>query len=186
MLISLAVLVGVLFARFGFPFVDSLVSLGIAIVMLKSAIDLGRETLSIAGGKEPDLAQYDLGIDKRIVEARKYRTKFWIMYLLRESRTAGELHETFSGKNAEGIRVIAEQLWTGQSITQYYAECLRELLEKGLAACNVGLYSLTPEGARKLSEAMTVKRNAHREALWPCMINPERRSCRNYDGSFYE
>jgi len=90
-LISAAVLIGVLFDRLGFPVVDSLVSLGIAALMLKSAIDLGRETIRIAGGEVPDLSQYELGIEKRIREIRKYRFKFWILFLLREPRTSGGL-----------------------------------------------------------------------------------------------
>lgn len=109
-LISAAVLIGVLFDRLGFPVVDSLVSLGIAALMLKSAIDLGRETIRIAGGEVPDLSQYELGIEKRIWEIRKYRFKFWILFLLWEPRTSGELEEIFSEKNARVLRHVAERL----------------------------------------------------------------------------
>jgi cation diffusion facilitator family transporter len=153
-LISAAVLVGVLFARFGFTFVDSLVSLGIAFVMLKSAIDLGLETLRIAEGKVPDLSQYELGIEKRMTEIRRYRTRFWILHLLREPRTGEELDEIFSGKHDGGLRPIAEMLQTDRNVSRHYAECLRELTKKGLAAENGERYGLTPDGTRVLAEAM--------------------------------
>ena len=79
---------------------DSLVSLGIAVLMLKSAIDLGKETLSIAEGKVPDVPKYEMGIEKRMLAIQKYRARYWILYLLQEPRTGEELNEIFSGKNA--------------------------------------------------------------------------------------
>jgi|AGTN01.2.fsa_nt_gi Predicted Co/Zn/Cd cation transporters len=156
-LISAAVLIGVLFASFGFTFVDSLVSLGITIIMLKSAIDLGLETLRIAEGKEPDLSQYELGIEKRMTEIRKYRTQFWIMYLLQEPRTNEELDEIFSGKHAGGLRFVTERLQTGQDISHHYADCLHELADKDLAICSSERYCLTTDGMRVLSEVMAGK-----------------------------
>ncbi len=160
-LISAAVLVGVLFARFGFTFVDSLVSMGIALVMLKSAIDLGLETLRIVEGKEPNLSQYELGIEKRMTEIRKYRTQFWIMYLLQKPRTSEELNEIFSGKHAGGLRFVTERLQTGRDISYHYADCLHELADKDLATCSSECYCLTPDGMRVLAEAMAGKAGFH-------------------------
>jgi|GEM_PF-4045190 len=151
-LISVAVLVGILFARFGYPFVDSLVSLGIALVMLKSAVDLGRETLRIAEGQEPDLAQYELGIQKKMREMRMSRFRFWIMYQLREPRTAEELGEIVSERSTGGMQQIAARLRIDLDVTGRYTECLRELTESGLAVRNGDKYSLTADGARLVAE----------------------------------
>jgi Co/Zn/Cd efflux system component len=155
-LISIAVLVGVLFARFGYPFVDSLVGLGIALVMLKCAVDLGRETLRIADGREPDIAQYELGIEKKMRDLRMNRFRFWILYQLREPRTAEELGDIFSERAPGGMQKIAALLRADQDITGRYSECLRELTESGLAVRNGDKYSLTAEGMRLVAEA-----NAH-------------------------
>lgn len=153
-LVSAAVLVGIAFARFGFPFVDSLVSLGIALLMLKSAVDLGRETLRIADGEEPDLSQYELGIEKRMTAVRECRTRFWIMYLLREPRTGAELDEIFSVKRVGGLWPITEKLQREVPVSRHFADCLCELTDSGLAVRAEDCYRLTAEGARTLADAM--------------------------------
>lgn len=152
--ISLAVLVGIIFARFGIMIVDPLVSLAITVIMLKSAFDLGMETLKSADGSEPDLSRYDFKRDKVVKQWRKDRFKFWSLYLLREPKTREELEGMFSIGNAKSFNYVVIQMGPDMDYSKHCGGILDELMASSLIAEAEGKYCLTTAGERSVSDAL--------------------------------
>jgi cation diffusion facilitator family transporter len=153
--ISIAVLVGILFAREGIRVADPLVSLGVVLIMLKSAYDLGKETIKVVDGAEPDLTRYELRHDKRMNIRRKERFMFWTLYLLKEPMAREELEDLFSLDNIKGLEHIATMLRLDLDYSRHCAGILEEFLEEGLVIEAGGKYRLTSNGERSLTEALT-------------------------------
>jgi hypothetical protein len=145
---------GIIFAREGIKIVDPLVSLGVVLIMLKSAYDLGKETIRVVDGAEPELTRYELRHDKRMNLRRKERFKFWTLYLLKEPLSREDLEDLFSLNNIKGLGHIAAMLRLDLDYSRYCAGILEEFLKGGLIVEAGGKYRLTPNGERSLREAL--------------------------------
>ncbi|HTY89632.1 MAG TPA: cation transporter [Methanocella sp.] len=152
--VTIAVIVGIIFARFGVYIVDPLVSLGVALITLKSAFDLGRETIKVSNGAEPDISQYEFRGDKHMKELRNERFRFWSMILLKEPKTREELEDRFSLKNAKGLQYFATRLRIDLDYSKHCESILAELQAKGLIIETNGKYMRTPDGEKWLSEVI--------------------------------
>ena len=152
--ISVAVLAGILFARLGITVVDPLVSIGVVVIMLKSAYDLGKETIRAAGGEEPDLSRYELRRDRRMNARRMDRFRFWTLYLLKEPMSRGELEELFSLENIPGLGHIAASLRLDLDYSRHCTGILVGLQDEKLICEAGGKYRLTSDGERSLTEAL--------------------------------
>lgn len=73
---AVAILVGLSFGAIGVPYVDSLVGLGVAVLILKSAFEISIETVKNAKGEEMNLSHFKAGWEKRIDENRRNYFKF--------------------------------------------------------------------------------------------------------------
>lgn len=62
--VAAAVLIGIIFARFGILIVDSLVGIVVAFLILKSAIELTTETFKVARGAELDFSKFKRGYEQ--------------------------------------------------------------------------------------------------------------------------
>ena len=149
-LVSIAVLIGILFAGFGIMIADSIVSLAVAVLMIKSSYDLGIQTYRMAKGREPDLSRFMIGPEKVLKERRVKRFTFWTLVILREPKTRAELEETFSLKNIARLRPIVKNLRIDLDYGKYCQDILDELKADGLIAESDGRYRTTEKGIRML------------------------------------
>jgi cation diffusion facilitator family transporter len=149
---AVAVLIGVIFARFNIFIVDSIVALGVAIMILKSAIELAVETLRIAKGAALDISRF-ARIEEKIVENhRKNYLKGWILFLLQETNRKEEIvtrcADSFS---TEGIPFVDQfGFLKGYDFVKSIDPLLKELVDKGFAVNKAESYYLTGEGEKAL------------------------------------
>ena len=150
--IAIAVLIGVIFARFSIFIVDSIVALGVAIMILKSAIELAIETLRVAKGAGLDISRF-ARIEEKIVENhRKNYLKGWILFSLQETNRREEIAakcaDSFSTEDLPFVDQFG--FLKGYDFVKNLDSLFRELVDKGLVVNKAGGYYLTREGEKAL------------------------------------
>jgi cation diffusion facilitator family transporter len=165
MFIAAAVLVGIVFAAFGLPVVDSLVSVGVAILILKSATEISIETVRIAKGEQMNLSRFKARWETWIDEYRSDHLKFWTLLKLEEPKTVDELttefERTFSRKGISYLEDWAPAIVQPFSFKESGRTLLDELVGQGWIAEKDGKYQNTQEGNRKLQERLRHDKHRH-------------------------
>ena len=149
---AVAVLIGIIFARFNIFIVDSIVALGVAIMILKSAIELAIETLRVAKGATLDISRF-ARIEEKIVENhRKNYLKGWILFSLQETNRREEIAakcaDSFSTEDLPFVDQFG--FLKGYDFVKNLDPLFRELVDKGLVVNKAGGYYLTREGEKAL------------------------------------
>jgi hypothetical protein len=93
-IVAVGVAAGLVAARLNFGLLDALVGLGVAILILKSACELGLEALKALRGEEVDYAKYEPGVVGKYKETKERQLRDWILYLVDRKGPIGrpELH----------------------------------------------------------------------------------------------
>jgi Co/Zn/Cd efflux system component len=161
--IAAAVLLGIVFAAFGLPIVDSLVSIGVAIVVLKSVGEISVETLKSARGEEADLSRFEGKWKTRIDTYRRNYLRFWTLLKLRTPMTvselAAELKLTFSQEAMPQLKDSNLYVKEDTDFRRLSSSLLKELVAEDLVNEREGEYRTTREGNRRLGERL--KREKH-------------------------
>lgn len=157
-----AVLVGIIFARFGIFIVDSLVGLAVAIVILKSAYDLSTEVLKMARGGELDLSSFGREYEKVLGRHRQGYFRAWTLLSLRDVHTREGILSRFDSSFAtEDLPVVSHfglSLWQGFDVENRLDSLLNELSDEGLMTVEDGEYRLTAKGRRALNKRLWYQR----------------------------
>lgn len=157
-----AVLVGIIFARFGIFIVDSLVGLAVAIVILKSAYDLSTEVFKMARGGELDLSSFGREYEKVLSKHRKGYFRAWTLLSLRDVHTREGIVSRFNSSFAtEDLPVVSHfglSLWQGFDLENQLDSLLEELSDEGLTTVEDGEYRLTAKGRRALNKRLWYQR----------------------------
>ncbi len=92
-IVAASVTAGLVAALLDFPLLDTLVGLAVAILILKSAIELVIETVRSLGGEEVDLSRYEMDLAAWHERFRQAQMRDWMLYLVerRGVRTRAEL-----------------------------------------------------------------------------------------------
>jgi cation diffusion facilitator family transporter len=91
-IVALSVTAGLVASLIRFSLLDTLVGLAVAVLILKSAVELGIEMLRSLREGEPDLSRYRIGLLDRYDEFREAQLRDWMLYLAdREQLTQAEL-----------------------------------------------------------------------------------------------
>ncbi len=160
--IAIAVLIGIVFARFNIFIVDSIVALCVAIMILKSAIGLAIETLKVAKGADLDISRF-VRIEERIVENhRNNYLKGWILFSLQETNRREEIAARYADSfSTEGLPFVDQfGFLKGYDFTKNLDSLFNELVEKGLVVNKEGGYFLTKEGEKALRRIPVSERYA--------------------------
>jgi hypothetical protein len=158
--IAVAVLVGVVFARFNIFIVDSIVALGVAGLILKSATELTLETVRIARGEGLDLSHF-ARIEGKILENRRRNYfKWWLLLSLQEIHTKEEVVTRCKDRfSTEGLPLIDHfGFLKGFDFEKNIDSLLKELVDKGLVVIEGSSYSLTKKGDRDLKRSPVSER----------------------------
>jgi Co/Zn/Cd efflux system component len=155
-IVAVSVTAGLVASLLRFSLLDTLVGLAVAVLILKSAIELGVETVRAFQEGEADLSRYKFGLLDRYDEFRQAQLRHWMLYLAdREELTGAELTVRvrqamdFSRNPALrgfGLHSVAD---TGDRAE----ESLRQLLERGWLLGEEPL-CVTDAGREHLRQAM--------------------------------
>jgi hypothetical protein len=92
-IVAASVTAGLVASLLRFPMLDTAVGLGVALLILKSAIELAIETARSLGEEEIDLSRFQLGINAPLHRFLQSQLRDWMLYLVDRQgiRTRGEL-----------------------------------------------------------------------------------------------
>lgn len=155
-----AVLIGILFAAFGIFIVDSIVGLVVAVMILKSAIELSIETSRIASGEELDLSRFARAEERAFEKHRRNYFKSWLLFCLRESNTRQDIISQYKKSfSTEGLPLINHfSFLEGFDFENHVDSMLKELTDEGLANIKDMNYQPTDKGERLLKRRLASQR----------------------------
>jgi hypothetical protein len=171
-IVAVSVTAGLVASALRFSLLDTLVGLAVALLILKSAIELAVEIVRSLGEKEPDLSHYKFKFVERYEQFWQGQLRDWMLYLVKnqQASTRGELIEQarqvldFAGNPMLRELELAPSLHAEEVI----GRCVADLFERGWLAED-GRLSVTGEGQIYLSQQRTRRR---REYGWQ---HPHRR-----------
>jgi len=81
-IIAASVTAGLIASRVQFPLLDTLVGLGVAVLILKSAVELAVETVRSLGEEGADLSRYDMALAGWYEQFREAQLRDWMLHLV--------------------------------------------------------------------------------------------------------
>jgi hypothetical protein len=81
-IVAASVTTGLVASLLRFPLLDTLVGLGVALLILKSAIELAVETVRSLGKEEIDLSRFEFGIAATFQRFLQSQLRDWMLYLV--------------------------------------------------------------------------------------------------------
>jgi Co/Zn/Cd efflux system component len=81
-IVAASVTAGLVASLLRFPMLDTLVGLGVALLILKSAVELAVETVRSLGEEEINLSRFEFGITKQYDKFRQAQLRDWMLYLV--------------------------------------------------------------------------------------------------------
>jgi hypothetical protein len=92
-IVAVSVTAGLVASLLRFPLLDTLVGLAVAVLILKSAIELAIETIRSLGEGDVDLSRYEMGLAGWYERFRQVQLRDWMLYLVetQEVDTRSEL-----------------------------------------------------------------------------------------------
>jgi len=155
-----AVIIGILFAAFDIFIVDSIVGLGVAVMILKSAIELSVETSRIAGGEELDLSRFARAEERAFEKHRRNYFKSWLLFCLREINTRQDIVSQYKKSfSVEGLPLIDHFSFLESFDFQNHVDSLlKELIDEGLSTVKDMTYQLTDKGEKLLKRQLASQR----------------------------
>ena len=159
-LVAGAVLIGIILAAFGIFIVDSIVGLVVAVMILKSAVELSVETSKIAGGQELDLSRFTRAEERAFEKHRRNYFKSWLLFSLREANTREKILSQYKKSfSTEGLPLINHfGFLKGFDFENHLDSLLKELIDEGLATVKDMDYQLTDKGNKLLKRKLASQR----------------------------
>jgi Co/Zn/Cd efflux system component len=161
-LVAGAILIGIIFARFGILIVDPLVAIVVAIMILKSAIELTVETIRVAKGGELNLSEFSSGYEKRFEKYRLSYFKFWTLFEMKSTASREELiakfNKTFSTQEVPVTSHFGFNFVSGFEFEKHLDVFLDELISEGAITKEQGRYAITKTGISKLNKKLKNQR----------------------------
>jgi len=156
-IVALSVTAGLIASLLRFSLLDTLVGLAVAILILKSAVELGVETVRSWGEGEADLSRYSMGLVERYAQFRQAQLRDWMLYLVEKEEvlTQAELRarasQAFDFSDSPALRGLG--LDRQSEASELVEQSLHELYERGWLVGYERL-SVTDAGRERLSRLM--------------------------------
>jgi Co/Zn/Cd efflux system component len=158
-----AVLTGIIFARFGILIVDSLVGIAVAILILKSAIELTAETIRVGKGGELNLSKFRSGYEKTFEQYRLNYFKFWTLFEMKSMMSREELiakfNTTFSTQEVPVASHFGFNFASGFEFEKHLDFFLDELMSEGAITKEQDRYVITKTGISNLNKKLKNERH---------------------------
>jgi Co/Zn/Cd efflux system component len=81
-IVAASVTAGLIASQLQFPLLDTLVGLTVAILILRSAVELAVETIRSLGDEDVDLSRYEMGLASWYERFRRAQLRDWMLYLI--------------------------------------------------------------------------------------------------------
>jgi Co/Zn/Cd efflux system component len=156
-IVALSVTAGLIASLLHFDLLDTLVGLAVAILILKSAVELGIETIRSLREGDADLTRYKMGVIERYTQFRQAQLRDWMLYLVEkeEISTQAELraraYQALDFGDNPALRGFG--LDRQSDTSELVEQSLQELSERGWLAGNERL-STTDAGIEHLSQVL--------------------------------
>ncbi|MBM3150130.1 MAG: hypothetical protein FJZ88_08940, partial [Chloroflexi bacterium] len=157
-IVAASVTAGLVASLLRFPMLDTLVGLGVALLILKSALELAVETVRSLGEEEIDLSRFEFGIAAPFHRFLQAQLRDWMLYLVAKQGigTRAELvaraSQALDFNGISAVRVM--ELAQGQAHAAELIECsLAELFQRGWLTGEERL-SVTDAGRKHLGQRM--------------------------------
>ena len=163
-IVAASVTAGLVASLLRFPLLDTLVGLAVAVLILKSAVELAVEIVRSLGEEEVDLSRYEMGLAGWYERFRQAQLRDWMLYLVetQDVRTRSELiaraRQALDFSNNPMLRELGLQQRSpgGDMIEQ----SLAELFEQSWLLENERL-SITDAGREHLRRRMREGKGKH-------------------------
>jgi len=157
-IVAASVTAGLIASLLRFGLLDTLVGLAVAILILKSAIELAIETIRTFGEEEIDLSRHRMGLVERYERLRQAQLRDWMLYVVENGGVSARAELISQARDALDFQDnpalrelgLAQQPQTAELI----ARGLEELLERGWLAGDEAL-SITSSGRAHLKQQMS-------------------------------
>jgi cation diffusion facilitator family transporter len=83
-IVAVSVTAGLIASLLRFPLLDTLVGLAVAVLILKSAVELAIELVRSLGEEDVDLSRYRMGLAEQYEQFRQAQLRDWMLYLVEE------------------------------------------------------------------------------------------------------
>jgi hypothetical protein len=164
-IVALGVAAGLVAARMNFGLLDTLLGLGVAILILKSACELGIETVKALRGEEVDYSKYEPRVVGKYRETKERQLRDWILYLVDRKGPIGsaELHSLAEEALDFGQVALLSQLRMAEDGDPH------NRVENAIAALRDGEFisgqdriSTTAAGQREIRNILEKRQHAYR------------------------
>jgi Co/Zn/Cd efflux system component len=81
-IVAASVMVGLVASRLRFPLLDTMVGVGVALLILKSTVELAIETIHSLGEGEMDLSRFEFALTRHYDKFRQTQLRDWMLYLV--------------------------------------------------------------------------------------------------------
>lgn len=155
-IVAASVTAGLIASLLRFSLLDTLVGLGVALLILKSAIELAVETVRSLGEEEIDLSRFEFGIVAPFHRFRQSQLRDWMLYLVDKQGIGTRAELVARASQALDLNHIpavrAMELARGNPIAAEFIEgSLAELFQRGWLTGEERL-SVTDAGRKHLSQ----------------------------------
>jgi Co/Zn/Cd efflux system component len=162
-IVAAGVFAGLVAAALNFGLLDVIVGLAVAILIIKSALELAVETIKAFQGADLDLSKYEPALVGKYRQAKERSFQEWILYLVytRAPVERAELHVLASEALDFEEVMLLRQLRMAQdgSPGLRLVDALRELRESGLISGDDPI-GLTSEGKQRIEEILLKRQHA--------------------------
>jgi hypothetical protein len=155
-IVAAGVTAGLVASLLRFPLLDTLVGLAVALLILKSAVELAVETVRSLGEEEVDLSRFEFGLAAPYERFRRAQLRDWMLYLVGrrgvETRTAltAQARQALDFQRipaAQALGLVRPQPQDDEAIEQ----ALSDLFERGWLTGEEQL-SVTAAGRKRLRQ----------------------------------
>jgi Co/Zn/Cd efflux system component len=176
-IVAASVTAALIAALLHFPLLDTLVGLAVAVLILKSAIELAVETVRTFGDQELDLSRYQIGLLERYKQFRLNRFVDWLLFLVDQEKAATRSDLVTAGKQALDFsgnpQLRSLQLDQPANPQDFLETGIAALFDRGWVEGERGL-AVTTEGKARLRRLLREPRRRHEpfhlwreESHWP-------------------
>jgi len=135
-IVAIGVIVGLTAALLQFALLDTLMGLAIAIVILKTAVELTVETVRSFGEEEIDLSRFEFGIAAQYEQFRETQLSDWMLYLVEKQGIEARSELVNRARGALEFNSIAAMRAMGifqcsPDVDGLIERCLADLIERG-------------------------------------------------------
>jgi hypothetical protein len=165
-IVAVGVSAGLVGAALSFPLLDILVGLAVAVLIIKSALELAAEAIKAFQGEEVDLSRYEPAVLGMYRDAKERRFREWILYLVynRGSINRAELrHLAKEALDFTEVTLLRELgMAEDGSPDERLEDALGELSERGLVSGD-DPFVVTSKGKQEIEDILLKRQHA----FWP-------------------